>query len=352
MKITYMMFLLPLLAWISSCHNSVGPIIDRQPGSRNYTWYVDTINTPENTITSLDGVSDTNVWAVSTPGDFRVSIWHFDGKKWSTDSVYRVLLSPFRVRTFSAVNSWIVGNSGEIWINTGSGWNEQAKVYAPIPDMNGFKIAWLEDIDGFDGSNLYAVGEYFDSSNNGHTLAFRQNGSSWTQVKTRDMLDCDFNYIRFYAPGKALIWSEKSLPDGSVPDSNKIFEFDGTNLHQIYSDLDANGRACGFAPIQGGIVVLEGRDLIFMNESEKENLITIQEPNLGGRIEARSTEDVFLTMTDGVAHYNGTDVQYLFKFPNSNTFLTFIRAFPGSVFVSAHDYSSRLSFIYRGYLQQ
>jgi len=353
MKVIYLVPVVFLFTSFSSCRNSVGPVIDRQPGSRNYIWYVDTINTPENTITSLDGVADTNVWAVSTPGDFRTTIWHFDGRRWSTDSVYRVLLSPFRVRVFSAANAWIVGNNGEIWNNTGGGWSEQTKVYAPVPNANGFKIALLEDIDGFDGNNLYAVGEYFDSLNNGHTLAFRQNGSSWSQVKVRDVLDADFNNIRFYSPGKALIWSEKSMPDGSAPDSDKIFMFDGLNLQEIYSgNEDANGGSSGFATIQGGIVVLEGRRLIFMNQYGKENLTTIQEPNLGGAIDARSTEDVFLGMTDGIAHYNGTDVQYIFKFPNPNIHGTSIKAFPKSIFISAQDWVSRTNFIYRGYLQQ
>ncbi len=342
MKITYMMFLLPLLAWISSCHNSVGPVIDRQPGSRNYTWYVDTINTPENTITSLDGVSDTNVWATSWAGDFKLTVWHFDGTRWSTDSVYR-MVSPHRIRVFSATSQWIVGGDGAIWNNSGAGWNEQGNA-----GLNNI----LEDIDGYAGNNLYAVGEYFDSVDNAHPIVYRQNGSVWMKVNTRDILDCVFNDIRFYAPGRALIWSLKSLPDGSVLDSNKIFTLDGANLEEIYSDVEARGKSSGFATISGGIVVLEGRKLILMNSVEEENLTTIEEPNLGGFIEARSTEDVFLTMTDGVAHYNGTDVRYLFKFPNPNIHVTFIKAFPGSVFISANDWVTRANFIYRGYLQQ
>lgn len=343
MKITYMMFLLPLLAWISSCHNSVSPIVDRQPGSRNYKWYVDTINTPENTITSLDGVSDTNVWATSWAGDFKLTVWHFDGTRWSTDSVYR-MVSPHRVRVFSATSQWIVGGNGAIWNNSGSGWNEQGNA-----GLNNI----LEDIDGYAGNNLYTVGEYFDSLDNAHPVVYRQNGSVWAKVNTRDLLDCVFNDIRFYAPGEALIWSLKSLPDGSAPDSDKIFTFDETNLQQIYSgDEDADGGSSGFAVIPGGIVVLEGCKLIFMNSLGKENLTTIEEPNLGGRIEARSTADIFLGMTDGITHYNGTDVQYLFKFPNRNIHGTDIEAFPGSVFISADDWVTHKNFIYRGYLQQ
>ena len=53
MKMSYVVILAPALACFSSCHNSVGPVIDRQPGLRDYTWYVDTINTPENTIMSI-----------------------------------------------------------------------------------------------------------------------------------------------------------------------------------------------------------------------------------------------------------------------------------------------------------
>lgn len=92
--------------------------------------------------------------------------------------------------------------------------------------------------------------------------------------------------------------------------------------------------------------------MIFLNGSGEANLATIQEPNLGGKIDARSTEDVFLTMTDGVAQYNGTDVQYLFKFQNPNVHVSFIKAFPKSVFVGASDFSTNINFVYRGYLPQ
>lgn len=200
------------LTLFSSCHNSVGPGDNSQPGQRNYTWYVDTINAAGNILRSVDGVSDSNVWAVSSAGDFRLTIFHFDGTKWTTDSINRPI-SPDGVRVFSANNGWMVGQDGRIWTNTGTGWNQQAKI----------AYGFLEDIDGYAGINLYTVGEFFDNTGNAHPIIYRQSGSSWVNVNFKDIPDCGFNNIRFYAPGKSLIWVWKSLPDGSAPDSNKIF---------------------------------------------------------------------------------------------------------------------------------
>ena len=42
-------------------------------------------------------------------------------------------------------------------------------------------------------------------------------------------------------------------------------------------------------------------------------LLDINEPNFLGQIFGRSEKDILLLMSDGIAHYNGIDVQYLKK---------------------------------------
>jgi len=40
----------------------------------------------------------------------------------------------------------------------------------------------------------------------------------------------------------------------------------------------------------------------------------VENPNFYQRMWGRNSKDIFLLMTDGLAHYNGTDIEYLFYF--------------------------------------
>jgi hypothetical protein len=55
-------------------------------------------------------------------------------------------------------------------------------------------------------------------------------------------------------------------------------------------------------------------------------------------------------MFNGVTQYNGTGIQYLLTIPNPNIRVDYIKPFANSLFVLAHDYSTGLDFVYRGYL--
>ena len=43
-----------------------------------------------------------------------------------------------------------------------------------------------------------------------------------------------------------------------------------------------------------------------------QTILTVDNPNFYQRIWGRNEKDIFLMMGDGLAHYNGTDIQYLF----------------------------------------
>ena len=53
------------------------------PGSRNYTWELDTLAMPMNYISSVWGASPTDVWAVGGGGTYKDRLQHYDGETWS-----------------------------------------------------------------------------------------------------------------------------------------------------------------------------------------------------------------------------------------------------------------------------
>src|ERR1035437_4322485 len=82
------MFLLPVIILVS-CKNPVTPGNDITPGRRDYTWTVDTIKFGSMTnLTRIGGSSPNDLWAVGAGGNAEECLWHYDGKKWTSQNIY------------------------------------------------------------------------------------------------------------------------------------------------------------------------------------------------------------------------------------------------------------------------
>jgi hypothetical protein len=323
--------------------NGISPIQDT-PGRRDYTWFVETIYAGGNIINGIDGASPTDVWAVSIPGDFSQTFYHFNGAKWSTDSINRSI-SPFSVRAFTSNDVWSVGLQGDIWHYNGTSWSQHTKI--PPPNTNYYT---LEDVDGNSSTDLYTVGNLSYSGSDLHPLIYHLSGNSWSQINIQDVPFCTIFKIRFYAPRKSLVIGLKHLPDGSSPDSSKIFSFDGSNLNEIYSAQDNQDGLADIARVTDGIIVSKGRRLVLFNGTQEQDITTIQSALFGSVVEARSIKDIFLGMNDGIAHYNGSDIQYLFKFSSTHVGGIGIKLFANSAFIVTYFRDQNMNVVYRGYL--
>lgn len=324
--------------------NGITPIEEVKPGRRDYKWFIDTIYAGGNYINGINGVSSNDVWVISNPGDFSQTFYHFDGMKWSTDGANRSI-APEAIRAFASNDVWAVGLGGDIWHYNGTSWNRHTKI--PSPNTNYYSLASL---DGNISTNLYAVGNLSYTGSDLRQLIYHLNSGLWSRIDIPDSI-CSLIKIRFYAPGKALILGGKYAPDGSAPDTSKIFTFDGNNLHEIYS---AHGNYLGkgnFATIPGGVIISKGMKLTFFDGTSEIEIITIKNDLFRNGLEARSVKDIFLGMNDGVAHYNGSDIQYLLNFSNSNYFGILIEAFENSVFIAANDRNLQKIIVFRGYLK-
>jgi hypothetical protein len=80
------------------------------------------------------------------------------------------------------------------------------------------------------------------------------------------------------------------------------------------------------------------------------DITTIQSDMFINGIKARNEKDIIIAMTDGIAQYNGTDVQYLYHFSGTNTRILGMKLFNNGVFVIARDWNINTNYIFRGYL--
>jgi hypothetical protein len=326
--------------------NGISPIEDATPGRRDYTWFIDTIYAGGNIIRGIDGVSPSDVWAISSPGDFSQTFYHFDGVKWSTDGANRSI-APEAIHAFASNDVWSVGLGNDIWHYDGNAWNFHTILTA---DSSNFYS--LEDIGGYSSTNMYAVGlhSYQGSDIDLHPLVYHFDGNNWLRINIQDVV-CTLYKIRFFSLNKALVLGLKNQNSNTSTDTNKIFIFNGNNLQEIYSGVNGAGAFADIAQIPGGILMLKGRDLFFFDGANQQDIITVQNSKFGYSVEGRSTKDVFLGMMDGIAHYNGTDIQYLYNFSDPNSRMDFIKVFPNSIFINTFNNSKQINIIFRGYLK-
>src|SRR3990170_431779 len=94
-----------ILLTLNSCQEGITGPGEDQPGRRDYTWTVDTLNI-EAPAYKIWGSSPTDVWSINISPDLSNSFWHYDGSKWSTDGIFR-LVSPHALFGFSNNNIYV-----------------------------------------------------------------------------------------------------------------------------------------------------------------------------------------------------------------------------------------------------
>jgi len=151
-----LLFTSALTFTLLSCGDNItGP---EQPGKRNYTWTVDTLSNPFDPLFRLWGSSPTDVWSINISGNVTGEIFHFDGKKWSSDAVPG-MDSPHSIYGFASNNLWIGAAQGQIWHYGGNIWKQAAKLTKDGNTQIVFDNMW-----GDSPNDLYAFGAYTDEN--------------------------------------------------------------------------------------------------------------------------------------------------------------------------------------------
>ncbi|MCX6150727.1 MAG: hypothetical protein NTX22_09405 [Ignavibacteriales bacterium] len=315
-----------------------------EPGSRNYEWTVDTLNIPFNTLTRIWGSSPTDVWATGGGGGLDKTIWHFDGTKWSTDNISKPIV-PTSIFGFGTNDVWLGGDDGLIWHYNGSKWSQHTKF-----EIQNYSSTGLENIWGDAPDNVYAVG-YAADGNSYKGIIMHYDGVKWQEVK---ILSVKISFVKIRRakndnPNYYLLGFTSNLGE----DSTRIYEFDGKNIREIYAGRSILEEYGNFEVIGGKIYFQKGRGIYRFINGNFNLTYYVNEPNFGLSYGGRSLKDLFLRMYDGIAHYNGTDLQYLYKLSDSNIAINgLFLVFDKHVFFMAENRSNGLNYIIRGKIKE
>ncbi|MCX6150366.1 MAG: hypothetical protein NTX22_07595 [Ignavibacteriales bacterium] len=333
-----------------SCKKSpTEPTDNIKPGSRNYVWTVDTLNYPYNTIYRIWGSSPSDVWAISGGGDLDKTIFHFDGNKWTTDGRLRPI-SPSSIWGFSAKDIWIGGMNGMIWHYDGNGWKEIKRLTKDGNTQIVFDNMWGESSDDFYSFGAYPTNE---GAPNNSVIAHYTN-NTWTILNTDELIGLVEHLYKNKVDNRIYLQVIR-MGGGEYFDSTLLYEYYQGKYNKFYSSIWDKGVQADISLINNEVYFILGNEIANRIDNQFKTMLKVENPNFYQRIWGRNEKDIFLLMTDGLAHYNGIDIEYLFYFTLANklpwTQIFGAVIFDKELFFITYEPTTNLNLIYHGKLK-
>ncbi|MBI9072672.1 MAG: hypothetical protein JEY94_13800 [Melioribacteraceae bacterium] len=311
--------------------NPTEPVPD--PGRRDYVWQADTIQVPFFYIYRMWGSSPEDVWAVGPGGALSTTIWHYDGESWTTDNISRGVM-PRCIWGTDKDNVWIGSSENKIWNYNGTNWSENIKF--DVSNGNGISFG---DIWGTSENNIYAVGSSGYGENRIATIA-HYNGKEWALMEFPEI---HYNFVLIRKEDKT---SSSYFLLGHSEHKMALFEFDGKALKLIIEKNQTSNSALGFEEINDELFFVIDNTINKYQNGEFTSIIEIESEHFYGRIFGRNKKDIFLSMNNGFAHFNGSEIEYICNFRNDMS--SDMIVFDKEIFILSNDLSKDLNIIFRG----
>ena len=120
----------------------------------------------------------------------------------------------------------------------------------------------------------------------------------------------------------------------------------------MYASEETWGKQADISLIDNKVYFILGNKIATRENDQFKTLVNVDNPNFYQRIWGRNSKDIFLLMTDGLAHYNGSDLKYLFYFNKTpQTQIYGAALFENEVFFTVYEASTDLKYIYHGTLK-
>ena len=340
----FILSVLFIITFLIGCKESVvNPEDTLPPGRRNYKWTADTINVYMLSFNRIGGTSPSSVWSAANSGDGE-SIWHYSGDKWEPAGNY-FNTSYWAVCALEENNIWIAGLEGNIWHYNGN-WQKNAKIMEEGIDNYAFL-----DFCSNNRNDLYLAGSVLHNDKRVRGVIMHYNGYSWkkeyhSSVNSQYMrMTKDENY-----PGKYFLCSiEWSNNKPGQTDTMSFLKYDGIKGEKIHSSLILNYSPAILSKI-GRRVYFGMNDGLYRYEQDKLVPFLKLPANTVDRYMSfgRHEKDLFIATREGIMHYNGTNTEYVLKFPRNLVYLDAV-VFDNDIFIlTTPNYMT--SIIYHGKL--
>lgn len=329
---------------LSTCSdNPVNNDDNVRPGRRDYTWTVDTLDGLNSPRYRMWGSSPTDVWAI-THSAWEVSVSHFDGSEWISYGLSG-LINPFSIYGFSNNNIFIGAENGQIWKFNGGSW----KLFSELT-KDGHSDIVFDNIWGESSNNFYAFGAYPDENGyatNGVIAHF--NNGKWNMLNTNALYGIVEHLYKNFSDNKIYL---QVIGGREFTDSTHIYEFANGKYYKLYGNIWTQGLQADISLINNEVFFVLGNRILTRKNNQFKTILNVDNSNFYQRIWGRNSKDIFLLMTDGLAHYNGRDIEYLFHFNiTPRTQIYGASLFGSEAFFLVYEAQTGLSLVYNGILK-
>ncbi|MFA8343831.1 MAG: hypothetical protein ACEPO8_12745, partial [Rhodothermaceae bacterium] len=148
---------------------------------------------------------------------------------------------------------------------------------------------------------------------------------------------------KYYIQGSSLDKKKTWLP--------QLYSFNGKEIDLVYEDQIDDFKLGAQRQINGESYFFYDRYISEYSEGKFVKLINTSDSKYTGGFEGRSLKDLFLFAEDGVAHYNGTDFQYLFNVKENHEIINITIA-ETMIYVVVKNKENQDYYIYKGKLKE
>ena len=329
-----------------SCKSPTGPAADNTPpGRRDYVWTVDTLKTT-NVLHSITGTSPNDIWVVGGGGIDYKEIWHYDGNEWNVNDSH--FTTPNCVFSISKDNVWLGGNDGNIFHYNGYTWNKNFTFQ--LDNSNSIDI---NDIWGVSATDIYAVGSVFIGNNpKPGSFVLHYNGEKWSKIYVSQP---GLYFYRVREVNNAVYFFGEIFPnekkDESTSDTVVFYQYSEKNIKRIYTGA-VNKIVYGSINLIGDqVYFLIGKELNRYIDGKFKKVTSFNVNNFGYQVYGRNEKDIFISMLNGIAHYNGNDIKYLYDLPDKHLDIQPL-IFGKEIIFSICDFDSNHNIVLRGKLKK
>jgi len=204
---------------------------------------------------------------------------------------------------------WFAHGAG-IWHYNGVEWSQNF-----VYDIEGSHLIEVTDIWGTAPNDVFACGTigYRDGKTDvlrGFVLHY--DGKVWREV-VRAYFNSQFGRIRKEL-NKIYVFSYGITYDGSGNDV-EFYEIKANQLEKLYSNKQSQINFAGLNAIDGKVYFVISQDVYRYLSGKMIKQFSVPYPKFDWSIAGRNELDLFFPMRDGIVHYNGSDMEYLYKFP-------------------------------------
>jgi hypothetical protein len=201
-------------------------------------------------------------------------------------------------------------------------------------------------------NDIYVVGGYPDSTGgfNNSVIAHYEN-SKWTMINTDNIIGIVGNLYKNKYDNNIYLNTYR-IGNGQYYDSTLIFEYKQGTFKQLYSSVWTQSTQADLSYIDGEVYFVLGNVIAKRVNNQFQTILKVNNPNFYQRIWGRNSKDIFLLMTDGLVHYNGTDLDYLFYFNvTPQTQIYGAALFQNDAYFLVGEYRTNQKLIYHGRLK-